>query len=52
MSYANKMNIPFVIVIGEDEISAGKIQVKNMESGDNTEFNIDDYNAIMNFIKQ
>ena len=42
MSYANKMNIPYVIVIGEDEIASGKINLKNMDSGENMEFAIND----------
>ncbi|MEG0876823.1 MAG: histidine--tRNA ligase, partial [Oscillospiraceae bacterium] len=36
MSYADKLKIPFVVFIGEDEISAGVIKVKNMESGEQT----------------
>ena len=36
MSYANKLGFPFVALIGEDEISAGKITLKNMESGEQT----------------
>lgn len=52
MNYANKMNIPFVIIIGEDELAKGKIQVKNMETGINTEFSIEDFEGIKNFITQ
>ncbi|MCC8089442.1 MAG: histidine--tRNA ligase [Rikenellaceae bacterium] len=33
MDYANKRNIPYVGMIGEDEIKAGMITVKNMENG-------------------
>ncbi|MEG1460496.1 MAG: histidine--tRNA ligase [Oscillospiraceae bacterium] len=36
MSYADKLKIPFVVFMGEDEISAGVIKVKNMESGEQT----------------
>lgn len=50
MMYANKINVPYVIVLGEDEIASGKIQLKNMESGDNTEFAIDDYDGITKLI--
>ena len=52
LSYANKMNIPFVIVLGEDELANGKIKVKDMESGENTEFDIKDIEAIKNFIDE
>ena len=30
MSYADKLGIPFVVLIGEDEIAAGVVAVKNM----------------------
>lgn len=44
MKYADKLEIPYVIVIGEDEINTGIIKVKNMKTGEETEcedFNID-----------
>ena len=34
MSYADKLSIPYVVLIGEDEISAGVVAVKNMQSGE------------------
>ncbi len=34
MKYANDKSIPFVVMIGEDEMSTGKLVLKNMESGD------------------
>jgi histidyl-tRNA synthetase len=34
LDYANKKNIPFVVFIGNDEISTGKLTVKNMKTGD------------------
>ena len=34
MSYANAKNIPFVVLAGETEIAAGKVTLKNMESGE------------------
>ena len=33
MSYANAKNIPFVVLAGENEMAAGKVTLKNMESG-------------------
>ena len=33
MKYADKLQIPYVIVIGEDEINTNKIKLKNMETG-------------------
>ena len=37
MKYANKLEIPYVIVIGDDEIQSGKIKVKNMQTGEEVE---------------
>lgn len=34
LDYANKMGIPFVLFIGEDEIKQGKFKLKNMKSGE------------------
>lgn len=36
MSYANAKIIPFVVLAGENEMAAGKVTLKNMESGDQT----------------
>ena len=34
MNYANKRNIPFVILIGSDELKTGNVTIKNMFAGD------------------
>ena len=34
MSYANAKQIPFVVLAGESEMEAGKVTLKNMETGD------------------
>jgi histidyl-tRNA synthetase len=34
MSYADRNSIPYVILVGEDEIAAGKLNLKNMSSGE------------------
>ena len=41
MKYADKLDIPYVIVIGDDEIANNTIKVKNMETGEekSTDFN-------------
>ena len=36
MSYANAKNIPFVVLAVENEMAAGKVTLKNMESGEQT----------------
>ena len=40
--YANRLNIPYVIVIGEDEIKENKVSLKNMESGEQKILDIED----------
>lgn len=34
LSYADKLGIPFAVLIGEDELKAGVISVKNLETGE------------------
>ena len=42
MSYANNLNIPFVVLIGEDEIASGEYTLKNMVDGEQARYKIDD----------
>ena len=50
MNFANKMNIPYVIIIGENEIQKNTIQLKDMNSGNVKEFCLDDYKGIKEFM--
>ena len=34
MTYADKLGVPFVVLLGEDEIAQGKCSVKNMATGE------------------
>ena len=34
MSYADKLKVPFVVLVGEDEINEGVLSVKNMQTGE------------------
>ena len=51
MAYANKMAFPYVIILGETEIREKMIRVKVMETGEVSDFAIDDYDGIAEFIK-
>jgi histidyl-tRNA synthetase len=42
MAYADKRNIPFVVIIGENEINSGKALVKDMKAGKQAEVSIKD----------
>jgi len=47
MNYANKKGVPFVIMIGENEINEGKYQLKNMETGEQSALDFDGIVAIL-----
>ena len=36
MKYAGKQGIPFLAVIGDDELDSGEVKVKNMADGTET----------------
>lgn len=42
MKYANKLGIPFVAVIGEDEVNSESIALKNMTTGEQINVSLDD----------
>jgi len=42
MSYANNKNIPFVVLVGENEMSQGFLTVKNMISGEQSEIKFEE----------
>lgn len=42
MNYANRKEIPFVVLSGEDERQAGNFTLKNMETGEQTKVSIDE----------
>ena len=49
MKYADKLEIPYVIVIGDDEIANNTVKVKNMETGEEktTEFNAESIKKVI-----
>ena len=47
MSYADKLGIPFVVLIGEDEMAANVVAVKNMQSGEQVKLPIKDAAALI-----
>ena len=34
MSYADRIGVPYLVLIGEDEMAAGKLSLKNMKTGE------------------
>lgn len=47
MSYANAKHIPFVALAGENEIKEGKITLKNMETGEQQLFPLEDIAKVL-----
>ena len=43
MNYANKKSIPYVVLVGEDEMNSGLLSVKNMKDGSQSNFNLADF---------
>ena len=43
MNYANKKCIPYVVLVGEDEMNSGLLSVKNMKDGSQSNFNLADF---------
>ena len=40
--YASRLNIPYVVIIGEDEVQNNTVSVKNMESGEQVTVSIEE----------
>ncbi len=43
MKYANKIGASYTLIIGDGEIESGKAQLRNMESGEQTEIELDSF---------
>ncbi len=50
LDYANRENIPYVIILGEDELSKGKIIIKSMFNNNDIELSLNDLEKIKQFI--
>ena len=37
MNYADKLGVPYVVFLGDDEIAAGQVACKDMTSGEQTQ---------------
>jgi histidyl-tRNA synthetase len=42
LDYANSKQIPFVVLIGSDEISSSRLTLKNMQTGEQQQLNLQD----------
>ena len=41
MDYANKRGVPYVILIGSDEMASNLLALKNMETGEQEKLSLD-----------
>lgn len=46
--YADKLQIPYAIIIGEDEIATGKLTLKNMQTGEQRQMTAEEIVQLMN----
>ena len=49
--WANKKNIPYVTVIGEDEIQNQQLSIKNMETGESTKYSFENITKFKETLK-
>jgi histidyl-tRNA synthetase len=42
MGYANAKEIPYVVLVGENEMNTGKLTLKNMTTGEQTQVDINE----------
>jgi histidyl-tRNA synthetase len=40
MKYANKLGAEYTLIIGDSEVEAGKAQLRNMQTGEQTEIEL------------
>ena len=49
--WASKNNIPYVIVIGDNEVSSGKLSIRDMDNSKDMEFSVDDIDKMSRFMR-
>ena len=52
MTYANKLGVPYIVLLGDDEIASGKCSVKDMRSGEQVTVSPEEAAAIILADKQ
>lgn len=51
LDFANRENIPYVIIIGENEVTNKKVMVKDMINGENFEISLENPENVKNIVK-
>lgn len=52
MKYADKIGARFTLMLGDDELQSGKANIKNMQSGEQTEILIDDIESYRTLLEE
>ena len=52
LDWANRNNIPYVIIIGENEVNSNKIKIKDMNNSTEYEVELDDIDKILDIIRK
>ncbi len=52
LTYGSKLTIPFCVILGSDEIEAGQVTIKNMNTGDQKTTDLQDAVSIINNFKE
>ena len=47
MNAANKMGVPYIIVVGEDEVASGIFGVKNMQTGETVKVKLEEIKGVL-----
>ena len=50
--YADRKRIPFISINGSDEVTSGKLNIKNLRTGEQRSFDRDDRSSIMAFLRE
>ena len=50
-NWASKNNIPYVLVVGENELKTGKLMIRDMNNSKDEKFNIEKIDEIVDYIK-
>ena len=51
LDFANRENIPYVIIVGEDEVKSGKVTVKDMINQNNFEIDLENPEKVKEIVK-
>jgi len=52
LDYANKEEIPYVIILGENEVAEGKVTIKDMKNHDAADFALTDYQGMKAYLEK